>query len=101
MLTITPLLVTPKNKFVVVPDIEPDAEPENEPVLISAHVASSLWMPVPLVDPDIEVPLCVSVMEIDPPSLAVHPGPAGTEALHVPTHVPVSVGVTLCNCAPT
>lgn len=91
-----------KDKFAAVPDMVPDAEPEPGSVLISAHVESlRVWMPVALVDPENEVPNCVSTIVNEPPSLNEHPLDPVPDHDHVPAHVPVSdTGLTVTVVVP-
>ena len=89
------LLTKEKLKFADVPDMEPDIGPVSESVRISSHVVLlRIWTPAALMDPEKEVPVCVSVMENEPPSLNVHPFDPGPDQLHVPIHVPVIAGAS-------
>jgi hypothetical protein len=58
-------------------------------------------MPSPAVDPEKKVPVCVSIMENEPPSAKFeHPFDPVPDHAHVPIHVPVR-GVALLNVAVT
>ena len=79
-----------KDKSKVVPDMVPEAVPVPGLVLAIAHVSPWIhWIPAPLVDPEKELPVCVRVMENEPPSLITHPFDVVNDHAHVPTHVPV------------
>jgi hypothetical protein len=78
-----------KDNFKVDPEIVPETVPIPVSVLMSAHAASSrIWTPEPLVDPEKEVPVCLRVMENEPPSLNVQPNDPGPDHVHVPVQVP-------------